>query len=379
MLFVLFVFINSTIIFARLDLYEQGEEARRQGDILKARDFYFKHFTRNPGDEHAPLAIFKYALSNVPYETAVMYLNKVLSEYPNFRDKAIVLDRLAMLHYLKENYRECIKTLGKSLNIQDIGFNARMRATYYIGKSYLLLGNTERAKHFFTQIELSGNSEYRALALLETGECLFKEKKFREARTVFEKIITMYPESEAELKAVYRLGIIYAKIRDYKKAKAAFTYIIQSYNTSLEAKYAKKQLDNLHSGYNVEETVPNIRNSESQDVRRNIVRRNINPEREAGDENENALDQGSTRTDPALNNAGKLTVHIGSYSNTVYAKNLLKTLKKKGFNAYIIKKKINGKLYFSLNIGNYNSRDDATREVERLKNLRLNAKIISRT
>ena len=117
-----------------------------------------------------------------------------------------------------------------------------LRAYYYIGKSYLMLGKYGRARYFFNKIEIAGASPYKALALLEIGETYFKQRTYTKAKEVYEKVVRLYPESEAELKAVYRLGVIYLKQNDKVKAKAAFTYVIQTYPMSFEAAFAKKKL-----------------------------------------------------------------------------------------------------------------------------------------
>ncbi len=353
-------------IYAAPTLFEQGEQARSNGKISQARKYFFKFFTRNPQSKYAPVAMYRYALSNIPYKEAVAYLNKILQKYPNYKGKYKIMDKIAMLHYLKDNYKECIRTLNDIVIANDANKNEKLRAYYYVGKSYLLLDKSKKSHKFFNLIIKAGNNPYRALAGLEIGEIYFKNKNYSEAKNAYENVVRNYPESEAELKAVYRLGLIYSYKREYDKAKAAYNYIIQSYPMSLEASFAKQKLKNLGKGY-AKATENNIKNDYS-------------PPEETKENTRVTNNNNNAETPLTQNNNGvRLTLHIGNYraKHRRYAYHIYKKLKKRGFKAYIKKRKIKGRLYYTLRVGNFKSKNKALKQAFNIKRkLRLRVRIV---
>ena len=369
--------VASTLLYSAPSLYEQGENARRAGNVSEARKYYFRFFTRNPHSELAPRAMFRYALSNIPYQDAVTYLKRILKDYPNFSDKIKIMDKMAMLHYLKENYVECIRVLDDVIKNPAAKAHDKLRSYYYIGKSYFLMNRFDRANHFYLKIIQSGENAYTPLARLEMGEILLKERKYTLARHAFESVVQKYPESEAELKAVYRLGSLYTLARDLTKAKAAYTYIVQSYPMSVEASFAKKKLEELNN-----RQIPMADNEESAMTRQmsqNEIEEREIAAREAMN-NSSARERSETPGLTQPRNSVKLTLHLGNYRSRAYAAGLQKKLLNRGYKAYIIKRKIRGIQYFTLRVGNYDTRSEAEKKAkEIISQLQLRVSIIDRT
>ncbi len=353
-------------------LFEQGEKARNSGQMSKARQYYFKFFTRNPKSKYAPVAMYRYALSNIPYRNAVAYLNRILKKYPNYQNRYKIVDKIAMLHYLKEKYKQGIKTLNRIVTADDAKTSEKLRAYYYVGKCYLLLGRSTKANKFFKLVINAGKNAYKALAELEIAEIYFKNRDYRKAKQKYESVVRNYPESEVELKAVYRLGIIYTYNGDKEKAKAAYNYIIQSYPMSIEASFAKEKLKKITKNF--------------ASARRNIISNNYNPpsNREKDNENrtqENTENRGQTPL-TQKNNEVRLTLHIGNYriKHRGYAYHIYRKLKRSGFKAYIKKRKIKGRFYYTLRVGNFKSKRKAIRKALRIKRkFRLRVKVIDET
>ena len=361
-IYVLMLILVSLSAFSAPRLFTQGENARKEGKLSLARKYYFKFFTRNPQASLAPVAMYRYALSDLPYSEAVAYLKRILKTYPNYSGKVEVMDKIAMLHYLKDNFVECIRILDDLIKTRGAKKDERLRAYYYIGKSYLMLGRTSRALHFFTKVVNADPSQYSVLASLEIGETYFKAKNYSKAQIIYERVVRAYPESEAELKAVYRLGQIYAKNNEIKKSKAAYNYIIQSYPSSIEASFAKKKLLSLAG-------VREERQGRARQTRRT---EDIEPDLERGRTNEAVLTEAENRS--------KLTLHIGFYSNKGYARLIAKKLKSRGFSVFLSRKKIRNKVYTVVRVGSFDTKTKAKQKASEIwKLLRLKARIINRT
>jgi cell division septation protein DedD len=184
--------------------------------------------------------------------------------------------------------------------------------------------------------------------------------------------VRKYPESEAELKAVYRLGIIYSRLDDLEKAKAAYNYIIQSYPMSLEASFAKDKLKNLSNSKGKKPLKEKIANSyappaDNEDSKKSPAKKHNEPKQ-------------STLTQ--TNNKVKLTLHIGNYRAKYrgYVRLLLKRLKRNGFKAYIKKRKINGRWYYTLRVGSFENKNKAMKRAYVIKKkLRLRVRIVGKT
>ncbi len=360
-------------------MFQQGENARRQGRTSVARKFYFKYFTRNPYTQNAPSAMFRYALSNIPYKQSVAYLNIIIKNYPNYRDRIKVLDKLAMLHYLKDKFRRSIKTLDKIITARSVSRKMKLRAYYYIGKCYLILNKLTRSRFFFKKVVAAGASSYHSLSLLEIAETYFKQNYITKAKKLYEKIVTQYPESEAELKSVYRLGLIYLRLRDNQKSIAAFTYIIQTYPHSFEAAFAKNKLKSMNRTSSPIASRP-IRENSSNEENVTTRRRNRREYRNTRRNNSRDTSSRNNRTLTRRRNRSKLTLHLGNYRNRQTARTLYRKLKRSGFKAILRKKRIGRKTYYVLSVGNYNSRRKAKKTAKKIiRQLRLRARIIERT
>jgi tetratricopeptide (TPR) repeat protein len=364
-LLVLILISASISAFSAPRLFTQGENARKEGKLSLARKYYFKFFTRNPENSLAPVAMYRYALSDLPYSEAVAYLKRIIKSYPSYSGKVEVMDKLAMLHYLKDKFTECIRVLDDVIKTRGVKKDALLRAYYYVGKSYLMLGRTRKALLFFTKVVNEDPSAYSILASLEIGETYFKAKMYAKAQIIYERIVRAYPESEAELKAVYRLGQIYTKKGEIKKAKAAYNYIIQSYPSSIEASFAKKKLLSL------EGVREHRRTSAAADEQREEIGQRENSSSE------------TTQREPVLTeaeNQSKLTLHIGFYRNARYAKLIAGKLKSKGFSVILSRKKIKNKVYTLVRVGNFDTKAKAKQKASEIwKLFKLKARIINRT
>jgi len=235
----------------------------------------------------------------------------------------------------------------------------------------------DKANQFYQKIIQAGENAYTPLARLEIGEILYKQKKYTLARHAYEAVIKKYPESEAELKAVYRLGGLYAMSRDMVRAKAAYNYIIQSYPMSIEASFAKKKMEELAGGQiPIEETAQSTESRQMSQTE--IEEREIAARESMGNSSNSESRQEPVLTEPQ--NSVKFTLHIGNFRSKGYADNLYRKLVKRGFKAYIVKKKLRGITYFLLRVGSYNSRQEAEKKAKVIiSRLHLRVSIVDRT
>jgi tol-pal system protein YbgF len=79
-------------------------------------------------------------------------------------------------------------------------------------------------------------------AIYWRGECFLAQGKLPKAIGEFERLTRRYPKSEKVAAAVYRLGFVYDKLRDFGKAADYYFDVVERYPGSDEARRASRRV-----------------------------------------------------------------------------------------------------------------------------------------
>ncbi len=103
----------------------------------------------------------------------------------------------------------------------------------------------EDAKHIFERYAKNGNVQQKTRAVFYLGEIAYREKDYRTAIADYGIIVEKYPDSPLITSAYYMIGNSFVNLGDKKKAKLFFEELISRYPKDKLSKEAEKKLKKL--------------------------------------------------------------------------------------------------------------------------------------
>ncbi len=104
-------------------------------------------------------------------------------------------------YYLKKNYNLAIKNFQKSLKTTKSGLE-KERALYYLTECYIATGRYELALKYADKVLTNPNTSLDANAVFKKGIVYFKLGQYKEAISYFNEVIEKYPEASPNLIAL---------------------------------------------------------------------------------------------------------------------------------------------------------------------------------
>lgn len=213
--------------------------------------------------------------------------------------------------YLQGRYQRIVrkaipleKKLAKDIENADV--------FYYTALSFLEMNECDKAKEYLRFLDKYVDDTYNKyeeiqikLALIE--ECL---GNFDKALAMYEKFVNAYPDSVWLPTAFYNMGVLHQKKGDFKEAQVLFAIINKKYPLSFEAEYLQSTDIYLLNGF---------------------------------------------------------VIVIGANYDFNQAREKLKEVKEKGFNADIIKLRKNNTVYYKIGVGQFSIKNDELELFQELK------------
>ena len=112
-------------------------------------------------------------------------------------------------------------------------------------EAYLAYSNKSYAaalEGFARFVNANSSHNYADNAMYWRGECYLAQGKLTKAIGEFERLTRRYPNSEKVPAAIYRIGYVYDKLRDYGKAAEYYFKVVERYPKSDEARRASRRV-----------------------------------------------------------------------------------------------------------------------------------------
>lgn len=103
----------------------------------------------------------------------------------------------------------------------------------------------DEAKPVFEKISKSGNTEHKTRAIFYLGEIAYREKDYKTAIADYGIIVEKYPASPLIKDAYFMIGKSFVNLGDKKNAKLFFEELVSKYPDDKFAKDARKELKKL--------------------------------------------------------------------------------------------------------------------------------------
>ncbi len=325
----LFLFIAGLIISCSAKQGKSREEEWRYMYDLGMSSFYAKNYSEAiahlyrasrvaPQEPKIWNALGITYMEVEEYKKAEEAFKKALASDPNYSEAKM---NLGILYFKMKDYRKAISNLKEALS--DETFDKKHVAFYHLAKVYKELGDKESYLEYLRKA-----TAYNPLfieAQLELGSAYMDEKKYDEAEKLYMSLIS----NNFKTPEVYlSLAKVYYETGRFDKAKEAIRMVLEDKQTN---NLQRTQAYELLSKILVEEQ------------RRNLRRRFAEVKRKE---------------------EGKYGIQIAAFSTRSRAKKLVEELKNRGLkNLSIVE--VSG--IYKVIYGRFSTREDAQRELERLK------------
>ena len=196
------------------------------------------------------------------YDMAIEQGKKILLRYPESKKRKEIEERIAKTYYLKKNYKETIEMLQKIVEKYQLTTKERDEYYYYIGKSYLLIGDEKNSEIYLKKIPKI-NSYYERLVYdrgviylgrdeyekaFKSFQILTKIGKELKNSAIFNMVLTAYNDENYSM-AIEVLNR-YVVLKDKNRDESVIAYIYgTSYYKTDDEKNAIKYLSKLAEKY----------------------------------------------------------------------------------------------------------------------------------
>ncbi len=262
------------------------------------------------------------------YKKAEEAFRMALVANPEFSEAKM---NLGILFFKTKDYKGAIKALEEA--IADETFDKKHMAFYHLAKVYKELGNKEKYLEYLRKA-----TAYNPMfidAQLELGSAYMDAKKYGEAENLFNALIS----NNFTMPNVYlNLAKVYYETGRLEKAKEALRIVLEN-----------KQANNLQKAQAYELLSKVL----VEEQRRTVLKR------------QEILREAKKNTTVKK---GKFGIQIAAFSTKRRAENLIKRLSKKGLSDINV---VESAGIFKVIYGNFETRRDARKELERLKKMEI--------
>jgi TolA-binding protein len=297
--------------------YLRGMNLYKEGKYKEAREEFKKFLTRYPNSPLAPEAHFRLAEATEDFWKATReYRNLTLRYSDNaFAPKAQF--RIGQYYYLKGDYEQSLKDYRKLLEVYPQSPYAPA-SQYWIGSILLAQKKYGEARREFEGVLKNyPQSNYLDWAQVGIGNSYFKKGNYSLAWTEYQKALENYPKSNILNLIYFNLGECYEKKGKEKEALEIYQKLISQCPDSLEAIDVQKKISALQKKF--------------------------------------------------LPVEGKYSVQVGAFSERARADRLVKRLKGKGYNSYIMIITIEGRRFHRVRVGRLATEAEAQELARKLK------------
>ena len=240
-------------------LYWIAEANYRKGDypaaILAYRQFLEEAGGYELPEHNSAYYNIGYAYFKQAEKDETMYANAI-QEFRTFAldrnetDKVKLSDanlRIGDAYFLTKQDREAIVYYQKAI---DYNGGQADYARYQMGRTYGFLGEyQQKADMMFDLVQNNPSSTFAAPALYESAEAyrLMDDLHHEKAIGLYNQLIRDYPKHPSVKDAIFQIGVLKFKQKDYRAAEAQFLKIIREYDDAAKQKEALGILKDVYS------------------------------------------------------------------------------------------------------------------------------------
>ena len=193
------------------------------------------------------------------YDKAAGFYQKYLEQFPDGKNKNLVLARLGQCLYLAGKYDDALAKLT-AVNPPELAPPFAQTLYFYLGETRLAQGNAqEAAAHFEKAAQTEGAGAYTSQAWLQWGNMLSRQNDYTAALEKYAKALEAAETDDMKASVLAKQGEAYFLSGQYAPAAETFKKIVDGYPALWAAKdamvnwfsalFKQKQFDELIAQY----------------------------------------------------------------------------------------------------------------------------------
>ncbi|MBU1100064.1 MAG: tetratricopeptide repeat protein [Bacteroidetes bacterium] len=254
--------------------YWIGEAFSAEGKLSEAKEYLHKSIDADEQKlyiDYKLFALSKIYENNGEYKDAIIYYDRILSEFWDSELAPLAQLRIGICHYKLGDYNSAVLELSDSI-IGSLSDEVRNQADYLLADSFFKLEEYQEAKkvyddilgkdrnrhddelrygsgwvsfqmhdydkayQVFKSLSESANDTLAASSLYWSAECKRYSGEKDLSMNILEKYLNKYPKHYLVPTAMFNIGIIYYQKENYARAEEYLIPVTQSSNNSIKSK-----------------------------------------------------------------------------------------------------------------------------------------------
>lgn len=254
---------------------------------------------------------FRAAEKTSNFWDAIKAYRQITSQCPQSPWACKAQFHIAQYYYLNGDYKQAREDYKELLRAYPQNSRA-CEAQYWIGTSFLAEGrNVEARSAFEKALANYPKSDFSVWAQVGLADSYFKEGNYKRAAQEYERVLADHPQSDVLSLVYLSLGESYERVDEPAKAEEAYQRLLEECPFSLEVREARRRISRAASG--------------------------------------------------------KYSVQVGAFRDPARANGLASQLRSKGYRVYLLTTEVRGELFHRVRVGMYESRQEAQRILDKLK------------
>lgn len=190
---------------------------------------YQKFLSQYPGNPNAGEAVFLLGESYFKLENfteANDAFNRYVSGYSDGKMAGMAYFRTGYFEFSKSNYSAAIESLSKASALGGHEGAILVQVNYYLGKSYLEVGNLEEAIKYLKEVAGEGAAQLRPHALFAMATAFEKTNDSINALENFNELISEFPNHELIPVTLLRAAELFFSLERYEDAASRLNELL---------------------------------------------------------------------------------------------------------------------------------------------------------
>ncbi len=160
------------------------------------------------------------------YQSSIDVSTNFLKKYPDSAIAPQIQLNKGKFYFSKDNFTNGITEFQRVIMQYPLSKEIN-EARFYLGLSFMKLGNTDKAFLYFEELsKLKDSVKWKNLGIFKLASIQFAEEKFREAAANYKLLLAEEIDQKMYENILYNLGVVYKKLREYDAATGYFERLL---------------------------------------------------------------------------------------------------------------------------------------------------------
>jgi len=264
--------------YSQLSSFYLGMIFLEEKQFNLAKNYFYASYKINNNNEYTKKSLLNYAKSNYElgdYDLSIVVLNKLKSEYPDFKTKEIN-DLLSENYFMTNNYSRIISFINSKENISEEDKIKFQYVTYQKGVNEFNRGNFKNSiKYFNLSQRYDSDYEIYIKSHLNKSEAYFIGNLYKKSSDEILKVINKKIDKDLKLKLLELLGYSFFNQNEYEESSkylSSYFSLKNNISQSADRDLLLRLADSYYASKNFKNAIKTYNKSlENSDINKNYI------------------------------------------------------------------------------------------------------------